>query len=208
MTAISTIGVYGGLDDMRELREDALLPIVVGGNPVVASKKAAELLSGFLAEAIGVQLVIARLPAVWGPLGRKSSRFFAAPALIHAAAGTAPSGSDISEAIYAEDAIDMLYVKDCARAIALLQTSQQLRHIIYNVGSGRASSNRQLVDAIGTVIPDTRLELLPGRNPHGPGQDAYLDTTRLREDTGFGPRYDLEAAAADYIGWLRAGNDR
>ncbi|GLZ02016.1 hypothetical protein Acsp02_92670 [Actinoplanes sp. NBRC 103695] len=28
------------------------------------------------------------------------------------------------------------------------------------------------------------------------------------EDTGFEPRYDTAAAAADYIAWLRAGNQR
>jgi UDP-glucose 4-epimerase len=37
---------------------------------------------------------------------------------------------------------------------------------------------------------------------------SWLDITRLREDTGFEPRYDTAAAAADYIAWLRAGNQR
>jgi UDP-glucose 4-epimerase len=208
VTVISTIGVYGGLEDMRALREDLPLPLLAGGNPIAASKQTAELLSGFLAERIGVQLVTARLPAVWGPLGRRSSRFFAAPALIHAAAGAASPDSSTFEAIYADDAIDMLYVKDCARAIALLHTSDQLRHTTYNVGSGRATSNRQLVDAIATMTRDTKPQLRQGRAPHGPGQDIYLDTTRLRQDTGFEPRYNLETAAADYIGWLRAGNDQ
>jgi UDP-glucose 4-epimerase len=208
VTVISTIGVYSGLEDMGGLREDAPLRLVPGGNPVAASKMTAELLSGFLAERIGVELVTARLPAVWGPLGRRSSRFFAAPALIHAAVRAAPRKSNAREAIYADDAIDMLYVKDCARAIALLHTSKRLRYTTYNVGSGRATSNRELVDAIGTVSKDTKPELRQGRAPQGPGQDIYLDTTRLRQDTGFEPRYGLEVAVADYIGWLRAGNDQ
>jgi UDP-glucose 4-epimerase len=208
VTVISTIGVYGGLEDMGGLREDVPLPLVGGGNPVAISKMTAELLSGFLADRIGLQLVTARLPAVWGPLGRTSSRFFAAPALIHAAARAAPRNSNTREAIYAEDAIDMLYVKDCARAIALLHTSKQLRHTTYNVGSGRATSNRAVVEAIGNVTRDTRPELRLGRSPQGPGQDIYLDTTRLRRDTGFEPRYELAAAVADYIDWLRAGNDQ
>jgi UDP-glucose 4-epimerase len=102
----------------------------------------------------------------------------------------------------------MLYGKDCSRAIALLQTTEQLRHQTYNVGSGRATSNRELVTAIKTVVPSAKLQLEPGRNPAGPGHDVYLDTARLRKDTGFEPQYDLETAAADYIAWLRSGNDR
>ena len=34
----------------------------------------------------------------------------------------------------------------------------------------------------------------------------YFDITRLREDTGFEPNYDLEAGISDYINWLKAGN--
>ena len=67
VTVISTIGVYSGLEDMGGLREDAPLRLVPGGNPVAASKMTAELLSGSLAEGIGVELVTARLPAVWDP---------------------------------------------------------------------------------------------------------------------------------------------
>jgi UDP-glucose 4-epimerase len=208
VTVASTIGVYGGLEDMRGLREDAPLPVSAGGNPVGAWKRCAESIASLAAERLGVELVVARLPAVWGPLGRPSSRFFAAPALIHAAAAIEAGGADTAEAIYADDAIDMLYVKDCGRAIALLQTAGELRHVTYNVGSGAATSNRELLDAIKSVAPEAQPKLRAGRNPGGPGHDIYLDTARLREETAFGPRYSAQAAAADYIAWLRAGNDR
>jgi UDP-glucose 4-epimerase len=208
----STIGVYGGPGDMRGLREDAPFPTSAGGNPVGAWKRTVELLSGSVAERVGVELVIARLPAVWGPLGRNSSRFFAAPGLINAAVVPARAdtlaGSDAAQPVYADEAIDMLYVKDCARAIGLLQTVRNLDHVIYNVGSGRATSNGEVADAIKTAVPEARLELRPGRNPRGLGHDIWLDTGRLREDTGFEPDYDTVAAAADYVGWLRAGNDQ
>jgi UDP-glucose 4-epimerase len=35
-----------------------------------------------------------------------------------------------------------------------------------------------------------------------------LDISRLREDTGYQPAYDTEAAVADYISWLRDGHER
>ena len=58
------------------------------------------------------------------------------------------------------------------------------------------------------MIPGARIELPAGRNPDGPGHDYYLDITRIHADTGYQPGYDAERAVADYIGWLRAGNER
>ena len=36
----------------------------------------------------------------------------------------------------------------------------------------------------------------------------YLNITRLRQDTGYEPAYDTGRAVADYVAWLRAGNER
>jgi len=50
----------------------------------------------------------------------------------------------------------------------------------------------------------------PSPAPSSPACSAtykYLDTTRLREDTGFRPQYDVERAEPDYVDWLR-GHDR
>jgi UDP-glucose 4-epimerase len=41
-----------------------------------------------------------------------------------------------------------------------------------------------------------------------PAPGAALDITRLRQDTGFEPEYNTVRAAAGYIAWLRAGNER
>ena len=45
------------------------------------------------------------------------------------------------------------------------------------------------------------------RRQDGPGDNPYLDTTRLTRDTGFAPAFDAAAAVADYVAW-RAGNPR
>ena len=58
--------------------------------------------------------------------------------------------------------------------------------------------------AIRALIPDARTGVAEG----GPGDPLHLDTTRLREDTGFRPSYDAGRAVGDYVGWLRAGHTR
>ncbi len=227
----STIGVYAGADG-PSYREGAPLP-VASPHPIPASKKIAEIVADVAASS-GQEVVSVRIGAIWGPLGRPSSPFFAAPGLVHAAvragarpgagdagavrgglapaspAGATPGGSAVDGVppVYAEDSVDMCYARDCGRAIALLQTTPALRHRTYNVGGGRAVANHEVAAAVGRVVPGGVPALLPGRSPGSPALDAHLDVTRLREDTGFVPEYGLDRAVADYVGWLRAGHPR
>jgi UDP-glucose 4-epimerase len=198
VTIASTIGVYAGVPDLRGVSEQVPLPMDSAGNVVAAAKKSAEVVVSLMRDR-GVDAVCARLPAVWGPLGRTRSRFFAAPGLVHAAVTGEPSPP-----ANADDAIDLLYVKDCARAIALLQTADRLGHAIYNVGSGRATSNAEVAAAIARAVPGADCVLRSGRSPYG--APAYLNTTRLHADTGFVPEYDLDHAVADYVAFLRSSD--
>ncbi|HEV2347617.1 MAG TPA: NAD(P)-dependent oxidoreductase [Actinocrinis sp.] len=204
----STIGVYGGVDAAGPLREDLPLPMT-SGHVIPAFKKIGELLNDYIAAQSGMEVVNLRIAGIWGPLGRTASPFFAAPQMVHAAVrGTVPDFSQLRSPVYAQDGLDLCYVKDCGRAIALLQQAPRLNHRTYNVAAGRPTSNGEVAEAIRKVVPDARIELPEGRDPNGPGRDLYLDITRLREDTGFEPSYNTEQAAADYVAWLKAGNER
>jgi nucleoside-diphosphate-sugar epimerase len=85
-------------------------------------------------------------------------------------------------------------------------TAERLRHDTYNVSSGRPATNREFADALEAVTPGLHLDLVPGRQG-GPGEDPYLDITRLTQDTGFRPAFDIAGAVADYVAW-RADNPR
>jgi UDP-glucose 4-epimerase len=181
----STIGVYGGARDPFEgpLTED--MPLSMNAPHLIPTfKKVSELLGGHLALATGMEIVNLRISGTWGPLGHNPAPFFPAPQLIHAAAhGRAPDLSGVRGRMHTEDSLDLCYVKDTGRAIALLQLADHLNHRTYNVASGHATTN-------------------------GETRQAWLDITRLHEDTGYQPAWDTERAAADYIAWLRAGNAR
>jgi UDP-glucose 4-epimerase len=204
----STIGVYLGATDKSPLREDVPLPMSTG-HGIPAFKKIGELLGDHLADATGTQIVNYRIAGAWGPGGRPASLFVAAPALVHAAAsGTAPDFSTLRSPAHADDGFDLIYVRDCGRAIALLHLAETLNHRTYNVGAGHPTTNVDIAAAVTDLVPGARTDLRPGRDPDGPGHDTYLDITRLREDTGFQPEFDTRRAVADYLGWLRAGNPR
>lgn len=203
----STIGVYGGVHDVP-FREDMPLPMLAV-HPIPTLKKCSELLATFVAGRTGFEALTLRISAIWGPLGRTESSFFPTPRLVHAAVtGEAPDFSPPRPPVFAEDGGDMCYVKDCGRAIALLQMAEKLNHGAYNVGAGRATKNQEVVAAIKRVIPEAAIELPEGYNPDGPGQVSSLDITRLHEDTGYEPAYDIERGIADYISWLRSGHER
>ncbi|MFF5264122.1 NAD-dependent epimerase/dehydratase family protein [Actinomadura viridis] len=199
----STIGVYSGVDAEGPLREDMPLPLTAP-HVIPTFKKIGEMLNDHLAGVTGIEVVNHRISGTWGPRDPHGALFFAAPELVHAAVnGTEPDLSTLFAPPHAEDSLDLCYVKDTARAIALLQLADRLHHRTYNVGAGRATSNAEIIAAIRKVVPDARIELPTG----GTGGRNHLDITRLQEDTGYKPEYDTERAAADYIAWLRAGNE-
>jgi UDP-glucose 4-epimerase len=201
----STIGVYGGVTQEPPYREDLPLPML-SGHPIPGFKKIGELLADHLAGETGLEMVNFRISGIWGPLGRPQSVFSAVPQLVHAAARhVEPDLSSLRSPVFADDGSDWFYVRDCGRAIAALMLAGKLNHSVYNVGSGRLTTYRELLAAIKAADSGVRIELPSG---HGAQPDVFLDITRLREDTGYEPRYDIERAVADYMAWLRAGNER
>ena len=126
--------------------------------------------------------------------------------LVHAAvSGRPPSFEDVFFG-NADDAVDLLYIKDMARAIALLQTAEKLQYNVYNVASGKVTPNRELVEVVKRVVPDFKVDLPPGHFPFPPL--PLPDTKRLQADTGFSPKFDTQSAIQHYADWLKAGNPK
>lgn len=197
----SSIGAYAGLDGPL-LREDTALP-VVAPHQILVMKKTAELFAALVGDDAGFHPVSLRIGTVWGPLGEPDNPFTPLPRLVAATVrGEDPDLTPPRPAAYAEDATDLCYVKDCGRAIALLMLAERLNHRIYNVSSGRLVRYSEVVGAINATVPGADVRLPEGRNPQRP-PDSHLDITRLQDDTGFRPEYDVERSVADYAGWLR-----
>ena len=199
----STIGVYAGASHGGILREDLPLPLTAP-HAIPRWKKTSELLGEQLAESTGLEIVALRISGTWGPKGHEDP-FFAAPALVHAAAFHRPL--DLTGLVGQPtlgDGLDLSYVKDTGRAIALLQVADHLTYRTYNVATGRVTTNADIIAALERVAPGVSLALPDGATSPG----VPLDITRLRHDTGFQPEYDTDAAAADYVAWLRSGNNR
>jgi UDP-glucose 4-epimerase len=205
VSVASTIGVYAGAIDPLQGPLTEEMPLSVKAGVMIPTfKKVGELLNGHLAGVTGVEFVNLRISGTWGPLGH-ADPFFPAPELIHAAvAGRVPDLSGVRGRLHAEDSLDLCYVKDTARAVALIVLAETLAHRTYNVASGRATTNAEIAAAIRKAAPEAEVELPSG----GGWPKAWLDIDRLRSEFGYEPVWDTARAAADYIAWLRAGNER
>jgi nucleoside-diphosphate-sugar epimerase len=196
----SSLGVYIGRTEIP-WHEELALPTAELPHLIIAFKKAVEPLTTHSLQGSGVQPVVLRIGSTWGPLMDPESPFNRIPPYISAVLrGEQPPP------LHADDGGDSCYAPDAGRAIALLISTETLRHDTYNVSSGRPATNRELANALEAITPGLRLDLLPGRQG-GPGDDPYLDITRLSRDTGFAPKFDVAAAVADYVAW-RADNPR
>jgi nucleoside-diphosphate-sugar epimerase len=181
--------------------EDLELPTAALPHLIVAFKKAVEPLTTHSLQGSGVQPVVLRIGSTWGPLMDPESPFNYIPPYI-----SAVLRSEQPPPLYADDGGDFCYAPDAGRAVALLMTAETLRHDTYNVSSGQPFTNRMLADAVRANLLGPKLDLLPGRQA-GPGDNSYLDITRLMNDTGFAPTFDVATAVADYVAW-RCANPR
>lgn len=195
----SSLGVYAGRPEIP-WHERLALPSVPSPHLIVAFKKAAEPLVANALQRSGVEPLLLRIGTIWGPLMDPESPFNPIPPYI-----SAVLRGETPPPLHADDGGDHCYAPDAGRAIALLMTARTLRHDTYDVSSGKPVTNRELVAAVGAAT-GRRLELLPGRR-RGAGEDPYLDVSRLAEETGYAPAFDIAAAVADYVAW-RAGNPR
>jgi len=81
--------------------------------------------------------------------------------------------------------------------------SDQLSHRIYNIGSERPMIYGEFVEAVKTAVPDAQISLQPGRNPRY-RPNTYMDITRVKEEVGYRPKYDIKRGVEEYIDWLRS----
>lgn len=201
----SSVTVYGGLDG--PFREDQPLQ-VESASATGAFKKAFEILALHYGDRTNLELICLRIGVIWGPLYHSMKNM--PSRMVHgalkggtvdltAAAGV-PGGPGCED-----DETDLCYVKDCAKAIQMVHMAQKLNHRIYNIGSGKASTNKQLRDAVVKAVPGVRITLQPGKSS-GHRSNVCLDLSRIAADTAYKPEFTLESGVADYVEWLRAGN--
>ncbi|HLF71232.1 MAG TPA: NAD(P)-dependent oxidoreductase [Dehalococcoidia bacterium] len=200
LSLASSIVVYAGIAE-GPFREDMpLRPI--GTNTTETFKKMFEVVGSYYGQQAKLDIVMLRIANIYGPVHH--SVFHQVTRLVIAA--MKGETRDPDRDVHDDDPADYCYVKDCADAITRLQLADSLPNRVYNIGAGRQTTNREVVDAIKRAVPESQLELEPGRGQgRGVGwrDNVYMDLSRIKADVGYEPRWPLDRAIPDYVEWLK-----
>jgi nucleoside-diphosphate-sugar epimerase len=114
----------------------------------------------------------------------------------------APTGADTF--------IDYTYVDDVMDAVLLALDHADHPYDVYNVASGEAITDAEMIEIIRHLVPGAELSVGPGRRRFAeavamPVKGA-LDISRAQDVLGFRPRYDMRRGLARYVEQWRALN--
>jgi CDP-glucose 4,6-dehydratase len=209
MEACRTLGVervvvassdkaYGSHQELPYREDFPLQPVY----PYDVSKAAADMIARSYAATYGMRVAVTRLANVYGPGDLNWSRIV--PDTARALAGgrrpvIRSDGTPERDFLYVEDAVDAYL------AVAASLDRPELNGRAWNAGWGRPvpvlDVVRTLIDVSGVdVEPDIRGE----GTPEGEISRQYLDSTALREELGWEPRWQLEAGLRAAWEWYSA----
>ena len=206
VTFVSSEGVNQGRKDatLREeeffwARSDRYIP---------ATKKMGELLFFIYEKEYKMDMVITRPSRIYGPLCSPGR-----PIMRMAAAALKGGHSTLNE-INESESHDYVYVRDCARAIAIIHLAKKPKHAIYNIGLGKLVSLGDVARTLEKVVPGVSLTLGKGEFASSTSYvpkteydiNACLDISRIKEEFGYVPEYDLGKGVAATVAFIRDGS--
>ncbi len=74
----------------------------------------------------------------------------------------------------------------------------------FNIGTGKASTPREFLNAAAKLFPDHKIELGPGPSKLGRSKQSYcvFDISAAERNIGYAPAYDVERGVKDYVATL------
>lgn len=98
---------------------------------------------------------------------------------------------------------DFLHITDVAAAVCIVARSRLTGAV--NIGSGQPVTVGELARKIGNLMGKPELVKL-GTLPYPPGEPMRIvaDNTRLRKETDWQPRFDLDAGLRQTIDWWKS----
>ncbi|MDG6970324.1 MAG: NAD(P)-dependent oxidoreductase [Nitrososphaerota archaeon] len=204
----SSVSVYGSLATRRPgIADEEDIPNPPP-EPYSTTKIATELMGRYYRESYGMEVNCMRITAAWGP-GRYWGYTGQFNDFIRKAAVGAEAAfpADFS---YKGEKLRWMYVRDVGYCFAFVSGIPKTGGYLYNLGVDAPFNHRDVLQALGEVVPGGRFEAKELDSPTkvsaaiaGPnGLD--VDCTKLHRELGFRPRFGLKAAVADMVAFERA----
>jgi nucleoside-diphosphate-sugar epimerase len=164
-----------------------------------------EQLGAFYRRRFGLDFRCIRFAQIIGPGVKTPGVAQCMPMVIEAAA----KGETFEMWIEEESTMPLLYYKDGVEALSCLTHApkENILTVSYNL-AGIKTSAAALVRSIRAVVPEAKIKFVPD-----PAKVAIvktipsnIDDSRLRQETGYQPKFDLDLAVKDFIKEVRSGN--
>jgi UDP-glucose 4-epimerase len=164
-------------------------------------KVCCEELGRYYRETYGIEFIALRFVSIYGPgkEARHGPLSFYGQLIEKARSGeqwAIPQGGDQLN--------DAVYVGDVARSVYLAIKASTPRDWTFNIGTGRAWTPRDFLDAAAKLFPSHRIELGPGPSKLGRSKQSYcvFDISAAKKTIGYEPAYDVERGVRDYVATL------
>jgi len=186
----STAAVYGEPEHLPVKENHPIQPI----SPYGVAKSAAELYCELFRKLYGLKIVVARLFNVYGPRQRKYVVYDILKRLhdnptelkIHG------SGDQVRDFIYVEDAVEFL--------VLLMQKCEG----VFNVGSGKATTIRELVNIICEEVRYSNNVRYIGKSWVGDVKALVADVSLIEKETGYRAKTTLRNGIRRTIRWFES----
>jgi len=196
ITFISSCGIYErnrgkihGEDEDFPLKSLHILSL---------TKKTCEMICDYYGKEYGFSMPIIRPSQIYGPFYTSGLN----PLQKMVENSVAGKPTHLQE-VHANDGNNLIYVKDCARAIGLIHLAEKPQFNIYNIGDKYVTYGK-MAEVVKKIINDAEINLRKDKKEEI-YEPIYLNTERLKKEFGFVPEFNLENGIKDYIQWLRSG---
>jgi UDP-glucose 4-epimerase len=185
--------VYGCPTTFPTPEDVPLEPISIHGLNAVAMERYAQ----FFVDRHSLDVLVLRYSNLYGP-GQLAQR---SQGVVAAWSRAIMAGDPV--VLFGDGSVrrDFVYADDAAKA-TVLAALNPAAHGAYNVGSGRASSLREVLDVLEDVVD--RPFVVETRDSRGIDVPLVeLDCSRIRDLTGWVPTTELSDGVAASLSWLR-----
>jgi UDP-glucose 4-epimerase len=164
-------------------------------------KVCCEELGRYYRETYGIEFIALRFVSIYGPgkEARHGPLSFYGQLIERARSGEKweiPQGGDQLN--------DAVYVGDVGRAVYLALKAPTPKEWIFNIGTGKASTPRDFLNAAAKLFPNQKISLGPGPSKLGRSKQSYcvFDISAAERNLGYEPAYDVDRGVRDYVATL------
>jgi UDP-glucuronate 4-epimerase len=205
MIYVSSTGVYGTTDPQVPVPETAPIPYNALGTYEIA-KEVSERLCLRYATLHGLDVVVGRLNGPYGPMEKETHMRSIMSPIFQLARAALTKGTVRLCAV--DFQYSWTFTLDLARSIRLLVEAASLPNQIYNLSSGQPRLLSEVTTHLTRLIPGANFIWVDAAQSadvdfSNPIRRGPMDISRLRQDVGFDPVYDLERGLGEALPWWR-----